>query len=511
MQKEKKYSSNVGSEYLKKLGQFFTPYDIAEFMCKWVIKKDGNVLDPAVGNAVFFRTISRLSPNKRDFLGYEIDRCVIDYFDSHSAGELIEGDYLTSSWDDKYDCIICNPPYNKFQSIDNRGNIYACFEKNGYGGLSRYTNQYILFLIKSLSQLKDGGRLAYIIPSEFLNSKYGSTVKQLLVDNKYLRTIINFQNDKDVFFNALTTCCIIFVEKTTNNTGVEFINIEDCHSINSLDVESNRISQKSLILDFEQLKKQEKWLNFLKNEEIKEYNNTVDCKTFFKASRGIATGNNDYFLFSYGKARTHKIPRENLKPCVCRAADVKRPFFTEQDFEEIVRIGKNAFILNVENNADSDTQLYLNLGEEQGVNKKYLPAHRKIWHKPETSKIAPIWLVSAGRGEIKVVRNLAGVPNLTTFHGIIVKDEYKHLTDVIFLYLISTIGQAIIKQNKKELGGGLDKFQPNDINDAKMLDVRLLMESDLKKLNSIYAEMLKSGIKTDSIAKELNMIFERFL
>ena len=75
MQKEKKYSSIVGSEYLKKLGQFFTPYDIAEFMCKWVIKKDGNVLDPAVGNAVFFRTISRLSPNKRDFLGYEIDRC----------------------------------------------------------------------------------------------------------------------------------------------------------------------------------------------------------------------------------------------------------------------------------------------------------------------------------------------------------------------------------------------------------------------------------------------------
>jgi adenine-specific DNA-methyltransferase len=511
MQDERQYSRIVGSAHLKKLGQFFTPYDIAECMCRWILKKDGNVLDPAIGNSIFFRTITKLSSRERELIGYEVDQKVIDYFDVCSTGEIRLADYLTSTWEEKFDCIICNPPYNKFQSIDDKDQIYECFAQNGYIGLSRYTNQYILFLIKSLEQLKEGGRLAYIIPSEFLNSKYGKRVKNILLDNRYLRAIINFQNDKDVFFNSLTTCCIILVEKTANDGKVEFVNIEDRDSISDLDFEASRICNSSMLLDYEQLKQQEKWLSFLKNEIVEEYENTVDCKTFLKATRGIATGDNDYFLFSISKARHNSISEKDLRPCICKSADAKRSFFTESDFNEIVENDRNAFLLDIKEPMDQNAEEYLLQGEETGVSKKYLPAHRKPWYKPEDGKIAPIWLVSAGRGEIKIVRNLAGLPNLTTFHGVLINDAYEDLTNVIFAYLLTPIGQSILKQNKKELGGGLDKFQPNDINNAKMLDIRLLSESDIAKINTIYKEMLDNGDKSEDQVMALNCIFEKLI
>lgn len=512
MEDEKKYSREVGSAHLKKLGQFFTPYEIADFMCRWALVAKGRVLDPAVGNAIFLKTVSKLSQEKRELVGYEIDPKIVEYFDVGNVGDIRLENYLTATWDDFYDCILCNPPYNRFQSINDRDQIYAWFAENGFDSISRYTNQYILFLIKAMHQLNDGGRLAFIIPSEFLNSKYGKTIKNILVQNRYLKAVINFQNDKDIFFNSLTTCCIVLVEKSQHAGKVEFVNLLNKNEIELLDPLANEVCTASNLVSYEELEKQDKWLAILKNEDVVEYNNTVECKTFFKASRGIATGDNDYFLFSINKALQYSIGKEHLRPCVCKSADAKRLFFESRDYEQVLESGRNAYVLDVdETKMDENILDYLAQGETLGVNKKYLPSHRTPWYKAENGKIAPIWVVSAGRGEVKIVRNLAQLSNLTTFHGIIVKEEYLDLTDVIFSYLVTPIGQTILKQNKKELGGGLDKFQPNDINDAKMLDIRRLEPEQVKRIEEIYQEMVSIGDKTEAHISELNKIFETLI
>lgn len=510
MKNEIVYSKTVGAEHLKKLGQFFTPYEIAKHMCEWILDVHGSVLDPAVGNAVFFRTIKQLTREKRKLVGYDIDPTILNFFDSFETGEIHLENYLTASWKEQYDCIICNPPYNKFQSIKDRDQIYKCFADNGYDSLSRYTNQYILFLIKALAQLAPNGRLAFIIPSEFLNSKYGKTIKHLLISSHFLRTIINFQNDDEVFFNSTTTCCIVFVEKSYNTKdSVEFVNLTKAEQIEELNFHSNRISQTSKLVSYVELMDKEKWLSFLENREIEEFLSTVDCKTFFKASRGIATGDNDYFVFSLNKAQELGISQKHLKACICKSADAKRCFFEKIDFEHLVADNKKVFILDIKDTDDKGVQDYIRLGENTGVNKKYLPKHRIPWYKSEDSKIAPIWIASAGRGNIKVVRNLAEVSNLTTFHGIFVKDEYKELTDVIFLYLLTPIGQIILKQNKKELGNGLEKFQPNDINDAKMIDLRLLRTEQISEIKNIYREM-KALTTRDPIETQVNRLNDIF-
>lgn len=82
------------------------------------------------------------------------------------------------------------------------------------------------FLLKSIYQLNSNGRVAYIIPSEFLNSDYGKLVKSALIKNKVLRHIVVFDFEENVFDDALTTACILLCSNDKHNQKVKFTTIK---------------------------------------------------------------------------------------------------------------------------------------------------------------------------------------------------------------------------------------------------------------------------------------------
>ncbi|MFR5761745.1 MAG: Eco57I restriction-modification methylase domain-containing protein [Oscillospiraceae bacterium] len=94
------------------------------------------------------------------------------------------------------------------------------------------------------TSFQDKGRLAYIIPSEFMNSKYGTAIKQLLINKKLLRAIINFKNDNEMFFNATTTCCLILLDHEEKEQ-VCFYNLQsvDDLTLNILEEGNSRVSR----------------------------------------------------------------------------------------------------------------------------------------------------------------------------------------------------------------------------------------------------------------------------
>ena len=56
--------------------------------------------------------------------GYDIDNTIFNYALSNFRAtnykiSLSNEDYLVSSWTQKYDAVICNPPYLKFHDYDN--------------------------------------------------------------------------------------------------------------------------------------------------------------------------------------------------------------------------------------------------------------------------------------------------------------------------------------------------------------------------------------------------------
>ena len=248
---EKTYLNTISQEHIKKYGQYFTDARIAEFMVEWACKDAKNALDPAVGNSIFLKKISQNFENCI-LEGYEVDKKILNFFGNPTNANIHNLDYLTNDWDKKYDAIVCNPPYSKFQAIDNRKEIIEKIFDNTGIKFSSYTNLYIYFLLKSIYQLTTKGKLAYIIPTEFLNSKYGEKIKEILIEKKLINAIINFENDSELFFNATTTSCILLIDKTLKNE-IKFYNLK------SMD-ELNTINNKSYIrVKYENINPKEKW------------------------------------------------------------------------------------------------------------------------------------------------------------------------------------------------------------------------------------------------------------
>jgi len=507
MKRENMYYRTTNAEKVKALGQYFTPDVIAEFMAKWVSRDATTVLDPAAGNHIFFRKVRQANPYCQ-FYGYEIDPEIAMFFDEGRNYNLVIGDFLLSEWDTRYDGIICNPPYNRFQAIENRDVILEAFKKHTGTRYSGYTNQYILFLIKSISHMSHTGKLAFLIPSEFLNSEYGAEIKHILLEQHLLRAIIHF--GENIFPNSVTTSCIVLLDKEPKDSS-EFVYLDSIDEVKKLDLSGARLSHDSWRVPYQELRVTEKWRTFLNGESFKEYPNCVELSKFCRVSRGIATGDNGFFLFNKQKVMSTGIEEKYFKMCVSQSRDVKTHIFCRNELEQLKNSQANVYLLftNDHEEVSDNLQEYINQGLAEGVHEKYLPSRRDPWYSMEAKEPSPIWVGTAGRHRIKVVRNLAGVLNLTTFHSVFMKPEYEYLVDIFFCYLLTPIAQAIIQENRKELGNGLHKYQPGDLNSAKMLDLELITDADAQLITSMYQDMCYSS--DDKYISELDGVFRKYI
>lgn len=513
---EKGYSQLVSLEHRKKFAQFFTPFTIAQFMARWIAgnKNLKTVLDPAFGLGVFARAIRQVNKDCT-IKGFDIDENILQHaaniFENERHISVLLKDYMFNDWENRYDGIICNPPYFKFHDYDNLATLKEIEEKLGLK-LNGFTNLYTLFLLKSIYQLNVGGRAAYIIPSEFLNSDYGKLVKSYLIQNKQLRYIIIFDFEENVFDDALTTASILLFANDNEKSEVEFINIK---TLDQLFVMQKKISAYPSVksenaIAFSELKHDIKWRAYYQEQNAKKFKNLVPFSNFGKVVRGIATGANEYFTFNQSKAQQFQINEKYLLPCITKSADVDGVYFTKKDFDNLKEHDRFVYLLNATEPAEPFLKTYLMKGETEEVHKKFLTASRNPWYALENRPPSPIWVSVFNRNGLRFIRNEANICNLTTFHCIYLNMFSAPKADLLFAYLLTHISKEIFNDNRREYGNGLQKFEPNDINKALMVDIDKIEKEEEDKILNLYHEYRKSALQkipNEKLLENINSIF----
>jgi adenine-specific DNA-methyltransferase len=500
---ENEYSVSTSIEHRKKFAQFFTPFQIADLMADWILgnRQLKTVLDPAFGLGVFARAIL----NKKEDVaikGFDIDASIYEaakqHFDDTENVEIRLQDYMYNDWDNQYDGIISNPPYFKFHDYDNK-NIIKEIEGHLKCKLNGFTNLYTLFLLKSIYQLSAGGRCAYLIPSEFLNSDYGKLVKSHLLKSNTLRHIIVIDFEENVFEDALTTACIVLCANDGMTDKVQFSNIKSIKDLGKLEkiiADYPNFSSTSQTYHPSELNPTIKWKAYYQQQNGLKYKYLVPFSTYAKVVRGIATGANDYFTFNQSKAVAYSINEQYLLPCICRALDTKKPFFTTADFEELKANDKSVFLLNALQSKDDNVLEYLKKGEAEGIDKKFLTASRSPWYSLENRPPAPIWVSVFNRTGLRFIRNEANLSNLTTYHCIYPNQtnlfESIHI-NLLFAYLLTDTAKHIFEDNAREYGNGLQKFEPNDLNKGMMLDIGRMSDEAKERVLALYQKFRESG------------------
>ena len=188
------------------LGQVFTPQFIVAEMLQ--LKRNvGRTLEPSCGDGAFFKEIP-------DCIGIEID----PNYCPHNALNM---DFFDYPIEEKFDTIIGNPPYVRFQDILETTKMKL--QSNIFDSRS---NLYLFFIEKCINHLNDGGELIFITPRDFLKATSSIKLNRFIYESGTITDFIDL-GDKNIFKGYSPNCVIFRFEKGNysrkTNVAKEFV------------------------------------------------------------------------------------------------------------------------------------------------------------------------------------------------------------------------------------------------------------------------------------------------
>ncbi len=216
-------------EERNKLGQFSTPIvlanDILKYTSTLISKKEKiRFLDPAIGTGVFFSALSKIfSSNEIETArGFEIDKhygipSKSLWSETKLTYEINDFTLIEAPKDnkDKYNLLICNPPYSRHHHIkEQKQRLKLAAKKSANINLSGLAGLYCYFIALSNSWMKDDAIGVWLLPSEFMDVNYGNVIKEYLLNKVCLLRVHRFDPTNVQFEDALVSSSVAWFQNT---------------------------------------------------------------------------------------------------------------------------------------------------------------------------------------------------------------------------------------------------------------------------------------------------------
>lgn len=479
------------------MGQFSTPIALANDVlthAKRIFPKRGKVrfLDPAFGTGAFYSALTTVFPTTRieAATGVEIDQ--------HYANPALElwgktdlnyqlADFTKQQApreDEKYNLIICNPPYVRHHHINGqKERLQAQALEAANMKLSGLAGLYCYFMAITHPWIKKNGIAGWLIPSEFMDVNYGQAVKGYLLRKVTLLQIHRFDPSDVQFDDALVSSAVVWFKnkkpakthkvKFTYGGTLEQPAYEKAVSLETLAIEN-------------------KWTRFPLSEK-REDNKTPKLSDFFAVKRGIATGDNKFFVLTRGQIASRDLPLEQFRPILpspryLRATEVKA------DHNGFPDIENQLFVLDCKLPLDEVKQVYPELykyleeGIQSGVPERYLCKKRKIWYSQENRLKSRFYCTYIGRSNKRGKNPFRFVLN---YSKAIVSNSYlilypkPHLEKEIeqnpklnkrLLDALNQITGKSMLDEGRVYGGGMHKIEPKELANVPAMQIHRVLE-----------------------------------
>ncbi len=216
-----------------RLGQYFTPAQICEFMVSLSSKGvDDEVLEPSSGEGAFLDALDKAG--FRNVTGVEIDSEIA----SHPVFPVESCSFISWDSDKLFDLIIGNPPYIRWKDLEQEQKDELTNHRI-FGSLVNSLSDYLLpFIALSIEKLKPNGELIFITPSFWLQTKHSSSIRDYLTSHGVITDLVDFGEAK--IFKSVATSLIVFkfvktqeLRKTVlhrflgGNVGSILLNLDD--------------------------------------------------------------------------------------------------------------------------------------------------------------------------------------------------------------------------------------------------------------------------------------------
>ena len=473
------------------MGQFSTPFPLALDMMKYMRQLQGtddvSFVEPSIGTGVFYSAFTEVFGNKgQQVLGFEIDPHYFNptkEFWKDDSLELRCMDFLAQKPDMLFDILVANPPYVRHHHIDNETKVRLqgeILQKTGIR-ISGLAGLYCYFMMLSASWLKEGGLSCWLVPSEFMDVNYGEAVKRYLLQNVELLHIHRFKADDLQFADALVSSCIV-VFRNRKPAAQHTIRFTIGGSINS--PETDRL------INAMQLKAGKKWTSLFTQETLYDEQH-AKLGDFFTVKRGIATGDNNFFIIDKETIEQYEIPQQFLRPILPSPRHIKGDRINNDHGLPIVQHQQFLFSCNLPESVLKEKYPkvweYVRLGYEKGVQKGYICSRRTPWYSCEEREPAAIVVPYMGRSEtsnrlFRFILNTSKAITTNVYLLLYPKPQYAHcIKDENVLEEIwqelNAIPTETLSRNGRFYGGGLRKMEPKELMQTPAKGIADLMAS----------------------------------
>lgn len=429
-----------------------------------------HVLDPGVGGGVLLRAVG---PSVARY-GIDIDPAAVEIANASLAAEggaveVVEGDFLgLDDWPlarDCFDAVISNPPYIRHHNLTAQHKALAKHYSRLLGtSVSSLSGSYVYFFFEALRRLRNGGRLAFITPAEFLDVRYGSAVKDALLRFCSLDEILVFEMDELAFDGVLTTSAITIATKRERPQRSPVRLVEG--RLNGK-VERQRATE----LSREVIAPQLPWTPLLPSraERILPLisGRTRQLQDYCTVRRGTATGNNRFFCLSDAEVAEIGIEPEFLVPVVIGSRDLPEngAVLDEEAWEAHRRAGRKVWLFFCHQSRSAlrgtGALRHIEAGEAAGLDEKFNCRARKPWWSVEQVAPPDFFVTYMSRDRARFVRNQAGARCMTSLLNVYCRPGVD--AEAMRPILEDPANAQLLREFGRTYGGGLGKIEPGDL------------------------------------------------
>ena len=494
-----------------RLGQFATPpalsLDILNYAATLLPPGEKvRFLDPGFGTGAFYSALRRVIPKSRiaNALSFEIDphygRPAARLW--RKAGLTLRlTDFTHATATPRFNLVICNPPYVRHHHLENGEKIRLQLRTRAASGidLSGLAGLYCHFLGLSHAWMSPDGIAGWLIPSEFMDVNYGRAVKRYLLSRVTLVHIHRFDPNDVQFADALVSSAVVWFRNAPPPPD---------HQVTFTFGGTLRAPKNSRVVPAKELAHEPKWTRF-PVADIRSRTSIPIVADFFRIKRGLATGDNRYFILDASAIAGRGLPMAAFRPILPSPRYVSENVI-DADKHGNPTLERRLYLLDPRLPEDEIARrfpvlaAYLEEGKARDLHKRYLCSHRSPWYAQEDRPAPPIVCTYLGRRDTASGRPFRFILNNSQAT---VANVYLAMYPTPLLaralaadaQLIRRVWQALNDITAEQLigegrvyGGGLHKLEPRELANVPVPQIMNLLPRHTRppKQGEMFAESL---------------------
>jgi adenine-specific DNA methylase len=443
-------------------GGYYTPRPIVRQLVDWALAgktraegKRKRVLEPAAGDGAFLRELE----------GAHVTALELDPTEAKKANAQVAEflGWALGRLEPAFDAVVGNPPFVRYQYLPEmlQARAEQLHQRLGLP-FTRHTNLWVPFVVASLALLREGGRLAMVVPAELLHVLHARAAREALVAQCARVEILEPQ---DTFDGTLQ--------------GVVLLRAEKGRGPAALVVGGSTWTPHA-----------GKWTAALLDAETRERLADAAARVprfldLADVDVGIVTGANEFFLVDDLTVRTYGLAR-CARPMFGRSEHVPGVIYDRRTHAANRRRGLPTNFLEL----DARARRYLALGEAAGLPSRYKCRIRDPWWRVPSVWPAPVAMLKRSHQLPRLVWNRMRALSTDTAYR--VQPHAGVSAEGLVASFVNSLTALSAELEGRHYGGGVLELVPSEI---EQLLVPLSRDSDVKALDAAF----RAGLPIEDI------------